>query len=123
MVDEIQRLPALLNEVHRFIEDRGLRFVLLGSSARKLKHAGTNLLAGRALHRQMFPLVPQELGGDFDLGHVLRYGSLPVSAARSSRAGSASCFGPMASLRVVPVTPSTGSDIGHRPRGRSRSTS
>ena len=49
VVDEIQRLPTLLNEVHRFIEDRRLRFVLLGSSARKLKHAGTNLLAGRAL--------------------------------------------------------------------------
>ena len=48
VVDEIQRLPALLNEVHRFIEERRLRFVLLGSSARKLKQAGTNLLAGRA---------------------------------------------------------------------------
>ena len=60
VVDEIQRLPALLNEVHRFIESHGFRFVLLGSSARKLKQAGTNLLAGRALRRAMFPLLPQQ---------------------------------------------------------------
>ena len=53
VVDEIQRLPNLLNEVHRFIEERGLRFALLGSSARKLKAAGVNLLAGRALRRMM----------------------------------------------------------------------
>ena len=78
VVDEVQRLPALLNEVHRFIEDRGLRFALLGSSARKLKQAGTNLLAGRALRRVMHPLLPQELGVDFDLREVLRFGSLPI---------------------------------------------
>lgn len=78
VVDEIQRLPSLLNEVHRHIEERGLRFALLGSSARKLKAAGTNLLAGRALRKQMFPLAPQELGADFDLETVLRYGSLPL---------------------------------------------
>jgi predicted AAA+ superfamily ATPase len=78
VVDEIQRLPALLNEVHRFIEERRLRFVLLGSSARRLKQAGTNLLAGRALRRLMLPLLPQELGADFDLDRVLRWGSVPV---------------------------------------------
>ena len=78
IVDEIQRLPALLNEVHRFIEERRLRFVLLGSSARKLKQAGTNLLAGRAVQRQMLPLVPEELGRDFDLGPILQSGSLPL---------------------------------------------
>jgi predicted AAA+ superfamily ATPase len=77
-VDEVQRLPFLLNEVHRLIEDRGLRFVLLGSSARKLKQAGTNLLAGRAVRRVMLPLLPRELGEEFDLARVLRYGSLPV---------------------------------------------
>ena len=78
MVDEIQRLPSLLNEVHRFIEERRLRFALLGSSARKLKTAGTNLLAGRALRKQMFPLTPQELGPDFDLEQILHYGSIPL---------------------------------------------
>jgi predicted AAA+ superfamily ATPase len=78
VVDEIQRLPALLNEVHRGIEEQRLRFVLLGSSARKLKTAGTNLLAGRALRREMHPLLPEELGEDFSLAEVLRYGSLPI---------------------------------------------
>ena len=78
VVDEVQRLPALLNEVHRFIEARGLRFALLGSSARKLRAAGVNLLAGRALLRMMFPLTASELGADFGLERVLRYGSLPL---------------------------------------------
>ena len=78
VVDEVQRLPALLNEVHRLIETHRLRFALLGSSARKLKAAGTNLLAGRALKRTMFPLTAAELGADFDLDRVLRYGSVPL---------------------------------------------
>ena len=78
VVDEVQRLPALLNEVHRLIETRRLRFALLGSSARKLRAAGVNLLAGRALLRTMFPLTASELGDDFELDRVLRYGSLPL---------------------------------------------
>lgn len=78
VVDEIQRIPGLLNEVHRFIEEGKLKFALLGSSARKLKTAGTNLLAGRATRKLMFPLVPKELGADFDLETVLRYGSIPL---------------------------------------------
>lgn len=85
VVDEIQRLPALLNEVHRAIEEQQLRFVLLGSSARKLKAAGTNLLAGRALLKTMHPLVPTELGEDFDLDEVLRYGSVPLVWTSASR--------------------------------------
>jgi predicted AAA+ superfamily ATPase len=78
IVDEIQRLPALLNEVHRFIEEKRLRFILCGSSARKLKRAGVNLLAGRALRRAMHPFVPEELGGAFDLEQALQFGLLPV---------------------------------------------
>jgi len=78
IVDEIQRLPTLLNEVHRFIEERQLRFVLLGSSARKSKRAGSNLLAGCALQRELLPLLPQELGADFELARVLRSGSLAI---------------------------------------------
>lgn len=78
VLDEIQRVPALLNEVHRAIESSRRRFVLLGSSARRLKTAGTNLLAGRATLETMFPLVPHELGSDFDLGRILRFGSIPV---------------------------------------------
>lgn len=78
VVDEIQRLPSLLNAVHRAIEESGLRFVLLGSSARKLKASGTNLLAGRALRRELHPLQPDEMGADFNLAEVLRYGSVPI---------------------------------------------
>lgn len=78
VVDEIQRLPNLLNEVHRHIENRHLNFALLGSSARKLKASGVNLLAGRALHRTMHPLTAAELGDDFDLDAVLDTGTIPL---------------------------------------------
>lgn len=78
VVDEVQRIPALLNEVHRQIEERGIRFALLGSSARKLKTAGTNLLAGRAARKAMYPLTPAELGGDLDLDDALRFGTIPL---------------------------------------------
>jgi predicted AAA+ superfamily ATPase len=78
VIDEIQRLPNLLNEVHRFIEQRGLRFVLCGSSARKLRQAGVNLLAGRALQRAMHPFLPEELGEQFSLEDALRWGLLPL---------------------------------------------
>ena len=78
LVDEVQRIPSLLNEVHRLIEQRGLRFALLGSSARKLKAAGTNLLAGRATWKTIFPFTPEELGGDFSLEAVLTHGSIPL---------------------------------------------
>jgi uncharacterized protein len=84
VVDEVQRLPGLLNEVHRFIEERGLRFALLGSSARKLRAAGVNLLGGRALWREMFPLTPEELGEDFDLDRTLEVGALPLVLASES---------------------------------------
>lgn len=77
-VDEVQRLPQLLNEVHRFIEERRLRFILCGSSARRLRREGTNLLAGRALRRVLHPFLPAELGADFDLELALTYGTLPV---------------------------------------------
>ncbi len=80
-VDEIQRLPQLLNEIHRLIEERKLGFVLTGSSARKLRQSGVNLLAGRALVREMFPLLPEEMGEDFDLDATLRHGSLALIAA------------------------------------------
>jgi predicted AAA+ superfamily ATPase len=78
IVDEVQRLPNLLNEVHRFIEEKRLRFVLCGSSARKLKQADVNLLAGRALRRFMHPFLPEELGTRFVLEEALRYGLLPI---------------------------------------------
>ncbi|MFC1763108.1 ATP-binding protein [Planctomycetota bacterium] len=78
IVDEVQRLPNLLNEVHRFIEEKRHRFVLCGSSARKLKRAGVNLLGGRALRRSMHPFVPEELGVQFNLEEALQFGLLPI---------------------------------------------
>ncbi len=77
VVDEIQRLPGLLNEVHDLIESEGLRFVLTGSSARKLKRGAANLLAGRARTHQLFPLLASEVGGAFELERALRIGMLP----------------------------------------------
>jgi predicted AAA+ superfamily ATPase len=77
ILDEVQRVPDLLNEVHRLIEERKLKFVLTGSSARKLRSKGVNLLAGRALTRYMHPLTALELGADFSLEQSLRFGNLP----------------------------------------------
>ncbi len=85
VVDEIQRLPNLLNEVHRHIEDRRLKFALLGSSERKLKAADVNLLAGRALHKTMHPLTPAELGDDFDLDVALDTGTIPLVQVAGER--------------------------------------
>lgn len=77
VLDEVQRVPALLHEVHRLIEERGLIFALTGSSARKLVAKDVNLLAGRALTMFMYPLTARELGDDFSLPHALQYGHLP----------------------------------------------
>jgi predicted AAA+ superfamily ATPase len=77
-VDEIQRIPNLLNEVHRFMEEKQLKFILTGSSARKLKSKGVNLLAGRALFKKMYPFLPEELGSAFNLDDALTYGSIPL---------------------------------------------
>lgn len=79
VIDEIQRIPELLNEVHRLIESRKLRFALTGSSARKLRRQGTNLLAGRARALRMHPLTALELGRDFDLSLATRFGTLPFA--------------------------------------------
>ena len=77
-VNEVQRLPSLLNEVHRFVEERRLKFALTGSSARRLRRAGVNLLGGRTVTRAMYPFLPEELGADFDLDVALRFGTIPI---------------------------------------------
>ncbi len=79
VVDEVQRVPTLLNEVHALISEHGrdYRFALSGSSARKLKRMDVNLLAGRAINRPFFPLTAAELGFDIELDSVLRFGLLP----------------------------------------------
>lgn len=86
VIDEVQKLPALLDEVHRLIEDRGFQFVLTGSSARKLKRSGANLLAGRARTLTMHPFTAAELGDRFELKHAVRYGMLPTVWVRSQPA-------------------------------------
>lgn len=78
IIDEVQRIPMLLNEVHRLIEKENHIFVLTGSSARNLRKKGANLLAGRALVYYMHPLLAQELGNQFDLKNALSYGLLPA---------------------------------------------
>ena len=78
MLDEIQRIPMLLNEVHRLIEARRIPFAMTGSSARSLRRRGVNLLAGRAHTYRMHPLTAGELGADFDPAAALRYGHLPA---------------------------------------------
>jgi predicted AAA+ superfamily ATPase len=77
VIDEIQRLPVLLNEIHRLIEERSIRFLLTGSSARKLRRGGINLLGGRARTKYMHPLTYRELGNQFDLFRAIERGLLP----------------------------------------------
>jgi len=83
VIDEVQRLPVLLDEVHRLIERRRWRFVLTGSSARKLRRGGANLLAGRVRTLTMHPLTAEELGDRFDLRHSARFGQLPGAYVES----------------------------------------
>lgn len=77
IIDEIQKIPDLLNEVHRLIEDKKIKFILTGSSARKLKKKGVNLLAGRARTLYFFPLICRELGADFNFHQSIQFGHLP----------------------------------------------
>ena len=77
IIDEVQKIPELLDEVHRLIENQRYKFVLTGSSARKLKRKGVNLLAGRALTLSLFPLTVSETQKDFNLFKALKYGQLP----------------------------------------------
>ena len=81
VIDEVQKVPALLDEVHRLIEDRHIKFVLSGSSARKLKRGSANLLAGRALLIHMYPLVSAEVDYGIKIPDVLQFGMLPMAFA------------------------------------------
>lgn len=76
IIDEVQKVPQLLDEVHWLIANRNLRFILCGSSARKLKRSGANLLGGRAIRNVLFPLVSCEIP-DFDIDTALNNGMLP----------------------------------------------
>ncbi len=79
VIDEVQRLPELLNEVHRLIETTSTQFVLTGSSARKLRRSGVNLLAGRARSAAMHPITAYELGEQFDITRSISFGHLPTA--------------------------------------------
>lgn len=78
VIDEIQKIPALLDEVHELIESTDIRFILTGSSSRKLRHGSANLLAGRAYTYHLYPLTFQELGSSFQLEKALITGCLPT---------------------------------------------
>ncbi len=84
ILDEVQRIPELLNEVHRLIEKEKYKFILTGSSARKLKRKSVNLLAGRALTLSLFPLTVLELSNDFNLERSLQFGHLPSVSHESN---------------------------------------
>ena len=87
VIDEVQKVPALLNEVHWLMENRGLHFALCGSSARKVRRGAANLLGGRALRHELRGLTAGELADDFDLDRLLNTGYLPRihQAARPRR--------------------------------------
>ncbi len=76
VIDEVQKVPILLNEVHRLIEEKKIRFLLTGSSARKLRKNDVNLLAGRAWEAHLFPLIKSEIP-NFSLERYLKFGGLP----------------------------------------------
>ena len=86
IIDEIQKIPAILDEVHYLMEKHHIRFILTGSSARKLKRGGANLLGGRAIYQQLFSLVSREIPS-LDLSRIINFGSLPA-IYKSSRARS-----------------------------------
>jgi uncharacterized protein len=81
IIDEVQKVPHLMDEVHWLIENKGLRFILCGSSARKLKRGRSNLLGGRAWRYEMFPLVSDELV-ELDLLRALNRGLVPAHYLR-----------------------------------------
>ena len=87
VIDEVQKVPALLDEVHWLIENRGLHFALCGSSARKVRRGAANLLGGRAVRYELRGLTAGELGAAFDLRRMLNHGYLPriYQAARPRR--------------------------------------
>lgn len=84
IIDEVQKIPKLLDIVHHLIETKKIKFALTGSSARKLKRGSANLLAGRAFAFELFPLTHLELKNDFDLHRYLTYGGLPALTNFSS---------------------------------------
>jgi predicted AAA+ superfamily ATPase len=92
IIDEVQKIPELLNLVHMLIEERKQKFILTGSSARKLKSAGVNLLAGRAIDKKFHPLTAEELGENFNLKEAILYGQLPSLIGVESKRDALSAY-------------------------------
>ncbi len=85
VIDEVQKAPQLLSVVHQLIEEKkSIQFILTGSSARKIKRSGADLLGGRALKCEMHPFIAAELGDIFSLEHALKYGMLPLLSEREN---------------------------------------
>lgn len=82
VIDEVQRVPELLNEVHDQIESSGRKFILTSSSSHSLKRKGVNLLAGRAIQYHMHPLIYDEIGEQFNIKKTLEFGLLPKAPIR-----------------------------------------
>lgn len=78
IIDEVQKVPQILEVVHKIMEEKKIRFILTGSSARKLKKSGADLLGGRALYCKMHPFTASELGTSFSLERSLKTGLIPV---------------------------------------------
>jgi predicted AAA+ superfamily ATPase len=85
-IDEVQKIPALLDEVHSLYENKKLNFALSGSSARKLRRQGANLLAGRALSQQLFPLTYDEYSSHYSIDQAIDWGSLPQVVTKTNLA-------------------------------------
>ena len=81
IIDEVQKVPRLLDVVHLAIERHGINFAMTGSSARKLRHGSSNLLAGRAVTFGLHPFTAEELGEQFDLEDAINFGTLPRAVA------------------------------------------
>lgn len=93
VIDEVQKIPSLLEVVHRILEnDKSRRFVLTGSSARKLKRTGADMLAGRALIRNCYPFMAAELKDRFHLDDALRFGTTPVVFSSANKADALSSY-------------------------------
>lgn len=93
VIDEVQKAPALLDGIHRLMEDdKSLQFILTGSSARKLRHGGVNLLAGRALLTHFHPFMAAELGKDFRLDVALHNGLIPLVISANDPAKTLSTY-------------------------------
>lgn len=87
IVDEVQKVPELLDEVQRLIQEKGRVFTLCGSSARKIKRSHANLLGGRALKRELFGFSARELGEQFSIERMLNHGYLPPHYLRAQPSG------------------------------------